>query len=413
VLSQPWLNMTKQLSSPQCNQTSDVISGRLVGHPDTLTNIDSRSSPAEASNQLDPTSSVYRPPPPNSPRPYKTNVSDPYVVQAVVYINEFYQQHGDHTPRVAVKVINATVQVVNGFIYRFDIEVKSGSRGHEDCEVTVLSQPWLNMTKQLSSPQCNQTSDVISGRLVGHPDTLTNIDSRSSPAEASNQLDPTSSVYRPPPPNSPRPYKTNVSDPYVVQAVVYINEFYQQHGDHTPRVAVKVINATVQTVSGWLYRFEIEVKSGSRLETCDVTVWSKPWLNMTSQLSSPQCNETSDVISRRQLEDPVNVTMFDPQVQKAFELIEERINTQIRANSSRVLRAAAARQITRQKVNGAIFQFDDVKFWLTSCLKDVDVYSATCTYDVTSAPEVVCTGAVWWSPRQYPTYQLLGVECKP
>lgn len=47
----------------------------------------------------------------------------------------------------------------------------------------------------------------------------------------------------------------------------------------------RVITATQQTVSGSLYRYEVELIEGNATKKCNVEIWSQPWLENGIQVT--------------------------------------------------------------------------------------------------------------------------------
>ncbi|KAH9512419.1 hypothetical protein Btru_039506 [Bulinus truncatus] len=87
---------------------------------------------------------------------YTTTLDDPNIVFAVQAINDYYKKLGDNQLRTAVKLVEATSQVVAGAMYRFKLEVTNGSTV-EECTVAVWSRPWLtgdDATRVEGEPHC-------------------------------------------------------------------------------------------------------------------------------------------------------------------------------------------------------------------------------------------------------------------
>merc|ERR1719391_1948436 len=88
--------------------------------------------------------------------PFKTDLNNPFVIFAVIAINEMYWKAGDNGLRSPVKLLSADKQFVGGDLYTFELEITGGPQ-EEVCTAQVLSQVWLtgdDKTKIPGSPKC-------------------------------------------------------------------------------------------------------------------------------------------------------------------------------------------------------------------------------------------------------------------
>lgn len=327
------------------------------------------------------------PPPPGSRHPYNTTLQDPLVVYALEEINAYYSSRGDHRPRTAVELVNATEQIVEGEWYSFTLIVTDGKK-NETCTADVLKMS--GQMRRMGVPSCSDTQT--------NPPATTIL-----------------SDYIDPPPGSRQPYNTTLKDPLAVFALVEINQFYESKGDNKPRTAVELVNATVQTVQGWAYSFTMIVTDGTKNETCTAYVLHQPWEKPAmKKLGTPSCNDTqtqaSDRVARELgstsgMPDGPSVTSLDDvEVQKAVSVVEARLTDFIQHFENISIRAVSA-NVTEQVLNGVVYMFQDLTF--------IKCSNSPCDpADTSTTPFRVCNAAVWWNPRQFPQYQITQLQCQ-
>jgi len=311
--------------------------------------------------------------------PIDHDLQNPNVVFAVNAINSEFQKQGDNDVRTAVKVIKATSQVVQGAMYRYTIEISGGAQ-EELCTVSVWSRPWLSASESMiikGKPECKPKDGPQNLRVGGEV-----------------------------------PFKTNLQNPDVVFAVNGINEFYQKAGDNDVRSAVKVLSATSKVVAGALYTFKLEITGGAQDEVCTVKVWSRPWLSGSEQTQlsgAPHCSPKVEKTRRVGAEEKIDFT--DDEVQKAVTVLELSANSM--TNSLYYLKATGATSVTKQVVNGFLYNFKSVAFSKTECTKsDAAASDALGNCPLTDNKAMMtCNASVWYNPRQVPVYQLTDIEC--
>jgi len=309
--------------------------------------------------------------------PIDHDLQNPNVVFAVNAINTEFQKQGDNDVRTAVKVIKATSQVVQGAMYRYTLEISGGAQ-EELCTVSVWSRPWLSESESMiikGKPECRPKGGPQNLRVGGEV-----------------------------------PFKTGLQNPDVIFAMNGINEMYQQAGDNDVRSAVTLLSATSKVVSGALYTFKLEITGGAQDEVCTVQVWSRPWLSgseKTKLSGSPTCSPKT--APRVGSEEKIDFT--DDEVQQAVTVLELSANSM--NNGLSYLKATGATSVTKQVVNGFMYNFKSVAFSKTECTKSEAAASdalGKCPLTDNTAV-VTCNASVWYNPRQVPVYQLTDIQC--
>jgi len=363
VWSRPWLKSSDKLilQDVNCKDKTEFLAENAIPAPKTSV------------------------PKPGGQMPIEASLEDPKVIFAVNGINEHFQQNGDNALRTAVRILSATSQVVQGSIQRYEIEINGGTQP-EVCNVAVWSRPWLNSPDKLILQDINCK------------------DKKEVPLPAPNM-----------PVGGTVPFETNLQNPDVVFAVNEINEAFQKSGDNDARTAVKLLSATVKVVAGALFEFTIEVTGGHLNEECTVSVWSRPWLQGTEKTQlygEPKCH----ALERRELAlgAEEEISLEEEEVRNAYVVLGERVNAE--DNGPSYLVGTSAEKVTKQVVNGILYNFTNIKFYKSSCTKAEEAAAdenQMCTVELNEAkPVTVCTATVWYNPRQLPVYQLTDYQCQ-
>merc|ERR1711962_1805526 len=157
------------------------------------------------------------------------------------------------------------------------------------------------------------------------------------------------------------------------------------------------------------------VNGGHLNEECIVSVWSRPWLQGTEKTQlygEPKCH----ALERRELAlgAEEEISLEEEEVRNAYVVLGERVNAE--DNEPSYLVGTSAEKVTKQVVNGILYNFTNIKFYKSSCTKAEEAAAdenQMCTVELNEAkPVTVCTATVWYNPRQLPVYQLTDYQCQ-
>ncbi|CAG5134257.1 unnamed protein product [Candidula unifasciata] len=186
----------------------------------------------------------------------------------------------------------------------------------------------------------------------------------------------------------------SLTDPNVVLALNAVNELYKTNGDQRLRTGVEVVSATSQIVAGVKYTYTIKVSGGDANELCTVSILRQPWISdKPALLGEPTCvpEKAGAAPPAALVGGQVDVSFSDPDVQKAVQFLESKINA--KSNGLYYLKATGASKVTKQVVNGIIYRFYAVTYAESQCtqndVKTGDQQTVCCGCQCSSARTVL------------------------
>ncbi|XP_005113396.2 uncharacterized protein LOC101851919 [Aplysia californica] len=332
---------------------------------------------------------------------YTTSLDDPNVKFAVDGINSYYKGLGDSTSRTAVRLVSASSQVVSGTLYRYTIELTNGEN-KEQCDVRVWSQPWLpegQRTVLGGAPKCTQVKAPSARSMLGAPEVVSiteeDVQSALGALEQRQTAQSNGLVYL-------KAVSAKKITKQVVNGLVFSLTDVTFYGSSCSRTPTDRTTCSVAA-------------DASLVQTCSANIWYSDRNTPNYKISNVVCHVPAPAVAQDAPSaraampgGPEKVSMNDEQTQMAVSELEKRVNAQ--CNCLMYLKAKEG-EVTKQVVNGLLYQLKDVKFYSSSCYQGA-ADTSKCTIDANATPMDICSATVYYNSRQTPNYDVSNVKCR-